>query len=79
VPKETLFKTGHIPSSISLPVTEVESKACGLFPDVLACDLLRGASCLVLDFSDKRPIHAVCALKRDPDEILIITVYDPSN
>ena len=38
----------------------------------------RGPSCLVLGFSGKRPIHAVCALKTDPDEVLIITIYDPS-
>ena len=38
----------------------------------------RGPSCLVLGFSGNRPIHAVCALKTDPDEVLIITVYDPS-
>ena len=38
----------------------------------------RGPSCLVLGFADKRPIHAVCAMKTDPEEVLIITVYDPS-
>ena len=38
----------------------------------------RGRSCLVLGFSGKRPIHAVCALKQDPDELFLITVYDPS-
>ncbi len=38
----------------------------------------RGPSCLVLGFFGHRPIHAVCALKTDPEEVLIITVYDPS-
>ena len=38
----------------------------------------RGPSCLVLGFSGERPIHAVCALKYDPDELFLITVYDPS-
>jgi hypothetical protein len=38
----------------------------------------RGASCLVLGFSNQRPIHAVCTLKRDPEELFLITVYDPS-
>ncbi len=38
----------------------------------------RGQSCLVLGFSGKRPIHAVCALKIDPVEVLLITIYDPS-
>ncbi len=38
----------------------------------------RGPSYLALGFAGRRPIHAVCAVKADPDEILIITVYDPS-
>ena len=38
----------------------------------------RGPSSLVLGFSGNRPIHAVCALKTNPSEVLIITVYDPS-
>ena len=38
----------------------------------------RGPSSLVLGFSGIRPIHAVCALKTDPSEVLIITVYDSS-
>ena len=38
----------------------------------------RGASCLVLGFAAERPVHAVCALKRDPEEVFLITVYDPS-
>ncbi len=39
----------------------------------------RGASCLVLGFAAGRPVHAVCAIKQDPEEVLLITVYDPSN
>jgi len=38
----------------------------------------RGASCLVLGFALGRPVHAVCALKQDPEEVFLITVYDPS-
>ena len=38
----------------------------------------RGPSSLVLGFSGNRPIHAVCALKTAPSEVLIITAYDPS-
>jgi len=38
----------------------------------------RGASCLVLGFAGSRPIHAVCSIKSDPDELFLITVYDPS-
>ena len=38
----------------------------------------RGPSCLALGFAGRRAIHAVCAVKADPDEVLIITVYDPS-
>ena len=38
----------------------------------------RGPSFLVLGFSEERPIHAVGALRVDPDELLLITVYDPS-
>jgi hypothetical protein len=41
-------------------------------------DDLRGASCLVLGFCGSRPIHAVCTIKTDPNELLLITVYDPS-
>ena len=39
----------------------------------------RGPSFLVLGFSEERPIHAVGALRTNPDELLLITVYDPSN
>jgi hypothetical protein len=38
----------------------------------------RGASFLALGFSKDRPIHAVCAIRNDPDELLLVTVYDPS-
>jgi len=38
----------------------------------------RGPSCLTFGFAGKRPIHAVCAVKSEPDEVLLITVYDPS-
>jgi len=38
----------------------------------------RGPSFLILGFSKDRPIHAVCSIRTDPDELLFITVYDPS-
>jgi hypothetical protein len=38
----------------------------------------RGPSFLCLGFSAKRPIHTVCAIKEEPQELLLITVYDPS-
>ena len=38
----------------------------------------RGASCLVLGFCEAKPVHAVCTIKTDPEELLLITVYDPS-
>jgi len=38
----------------------------------------RGGSCLVLGFCQQGPIHAVCSLKTEPGELLIITVYNPS-
>lgn len=38
----------------------------------------RGASFLALGFSGGRPIHAVCSIRTEPEEILLITVYDPS-
>ena len=41
-------------------------------------DDLRGASCLVLGFCGPKPIHAVCAIKSDPEELLLVTVYDAS-
>ncbi|MFH1122361.1 MAG: DUF4258 domain-containing protein [Pseudomonadota bacterium] len=49
------------------------------------CDIIesypddpRGPSCLVLGFSGQRPIHAVCTIRTNSDELLLITVYDPS-
>jgi hypothetical protein len=49
------------------------------------CDIIedypddpRGPSCLILGFSGERPLHAVCAVKQNPEEVLLITVYDPS-
>ena len=38
----------------------------------------RGESCLVLGFCGSKPIHAVCIIKTDPEELFLITVYDPS-
>ena len=38
----------------------------------------RGTSCLVLGFCGPKPIHAVCTIKIEPEELLLITVYDPS-
>ncbi len=38
----------------------------------------RGASCLVLGFCGPKPIHAVCTIKTEPEELFFITVYDPS-
>ncbi|HLG31211.1 MAG TPA: DUF4258 domain-containing protein [Candidatus Brocadiales bacterium] len=38
----------------------------------------RGASCLVIGFSGQRPIHVVCAIRTDPEELFLITLYDPS-
>lgn len=38
----------------------------------------RGPSCLLLGFSRQRPLHAVCTVKRDPEELFLVTVYDPS-
>ena len=38
----------------------------------------RGESCLVLGFCGSKPIHSVCTIRSDPEELLLITVYDPS-
>ena len=38
----------------------------------------RGMSCLILGFYQRRPIHVVCAVKTEPEELFLITVYDPS-
>jgi len=61
-----------------LSLWEVESalKNCEIIEDYP--DDLRGASCLVVGFCGHKPVHAVCAMKTDPDELLFITVYDPS-
>lgn len=37
-----------------------------------------GASCLAVGFAAGWPVHAVCAIKHDPEEVLFITIYDPS-
>jgi hypothetical protein len=49
------------------------------------CDIIgdypddpRGPSCLILGFSGQRPLPAVCSIKQNPEEVLLITVYDPS-
>ena len=36
----------------------------------------RGPSCLILGYTNKRPIHVVCG-RLDADEVLIITAYEP--
>ena len=61
-----------------IPVRELEVALRG-------CEIIenypddpRGPSCLVLGFSRQRPIHAVCTIRRDPEELFLITVYDPS-
>ena len=51
----------------------IQCEIIELYPDDA-----RGPSCLVLGFAGKRPVHAVCAVRSDPDELLLITVYDPS-
>ncbi len=38
----------------------------------------RGASFLILGFAGQRPIHAVRAFRQNKEELLLITVYDPS-
>jgi hypothetical protein len=38
----------------------------------------RGPSFLALGFSKGRPIRFVGSIRKDPDELLLITVYDPS-
>jgi hypothetical protein len=38
----------------------------------------RGPSFLALGFSEDRPIHVVGSIRANPDELLLITVYDPS-
>jgi Domain of unknown function (DUF4258) len=55
---------------------EAVLKSCEILEDYP--DDPRGHSCLVLGFANARPIHAVCAAKDNPREVLLITVYDPS-
>jgi hypothetical protein len=38
----------------------------------------RGASCLVLGFCGSKPVHSVCTIRNNPEELLHITVDDPS-
>ncbi|MBW1703427.1 MAG: DUF4258 domain-containing protein [Deltaproteobacteria bacterium] len=38
----------------------------------------RGMSCLVLGFCGPKPVHSVCTIRSDPEELLLITLYDPS-
>jgi len=59
-------------------VNELEDalKNCEIIEDYP--DDPRGASCLILGFSGQKPIHAVCTIKVDPEELLLITIYDPS-
>jgi hypothetical protein len=61
-----------------ITIAELESalKGCDIIEDYP--EDARGHSCLVLGFAGRRPIHVVCAVKDQPREILLITVYDPS-
>lgn len=61
-----------------IPVRDLEEalERCEIIEDYP--DDPRGPSCLVLGFSGQRPIHAVCSIRRDPDELFLTTVYDPS-
>jgi hypothetical protein len=61
---------------ISIGELEEALSGCDIIEDYP--DDPRGASCLVLGFCGDRPIHAVCTIKVDPEELLLITVYDPS-
>ena len=49
---------------------------CKIIEDYL--DDPRGPSFLALGFSKRRPIHAVCSIRTDSEELLLITTYDPS-
>lgn len=64
--------------SDQITIAELEQALC-------ICEIIedypddpRGSSCLALGFAGERPIHAVCAVKSEPEEILLITVYDPA-
>lgn len=61
-----------------ITVGELEQafKECELIEDYP--DDPRGPSFLILGFADQRPIHAVCTIRHDPQELFLITVYDPS-
>lgn len=61
-----------------ISTTEIETAlaSCEIIEDYP--DDTRGHSCLALGFGNGRPIHAVCAVKDNPREVLLITVYDPS-
>ncbi|MBI3000225.1 MAG: DUF4258 domain-containing protein [Deltaproteobacteria bacterium] len=61
---------------ISVRELEDALKNCEIIDDYP--DDPRGPSSLVLGFSGVRPIHAVCSIKEDPEELFLITVYDPS-
>ena len=56
----------------AIPVATLEAA-------LLRCEVIeeyptdpRGPSCLVLGFAGPRPIHAVCAVKESPEELLLI-------
>jgi hypothetical protein len=61
-----------------IAVEELEEalKACEIIEEYP--DDPRGISCLALGFCRQRPIHAVCTIKDEPEELFLITVYDPS-
>lgn len=51
-------------------------KGCEIIEDYP--DDPRGASFLILGCADQRSIHAVCTIRQNPEELLLITIYDPS-
>ena len=61
-----------------IPVRDMEEALanCEIIEDYP--DDPRGPSCLLLGFSGQRPLHAICTMKQDPEELFLITVYDPS-
>ncbi len=61
-----------------IPIRDLENalRNCGIIEDYP--DDPRGASCLVVGFCGSKPIHAVCTVKTEPEELFLITVYDPS-
>ena len=62
----------------TIPVRDLEEalKTCEIIEDYP--DDPRGPSCLVLGCAGARPLHAVCSVQVDPDELCLITVYDPA-